>query len=407
MSTEDFKLEKERSVVYEHMRDLKYGCNPHQKPAAIYTFKGEKRAFEVLNGNPGYINLLDAMNAWQLVKELKVGTGMTAAASFKHCSPAGCAVAVPLSTTLKEVYGVAGMTLSNSAVAYLRARQADPKSSFGDFAALSDKVDLQTAMYLKREVSDGIIAPAYDDDALAILKSKKGGNFIVLQADWDYTPPPMEYREVFGVCFAQRRSETQLTAAEHLSNVVTKDNKLPEDVQRDLLVASICLKYTQSNSVGYAIDGQMIGVGAGQQSRVDCVKLAGGKVDIWYLRQHPKVLALQFKDKTSRVAKLNARVEYIENDFTDISREHWEGLFEVVPEELSELEKKTFLKTLSGVSLASDAFFPFPDNIDHCSKRGVSYIAQPGGSVQDKAVTAQCDKYGMVMAMTGVRLFHH
>lgn len=399
--------EKGRTVELDHFRPLKYGCNPHQKPAALYTFKGEKGPFEVLNGNPGYINLLDAMNAWQLVKELKVGTGLPAAASFKHCSPAGCAVAVPLSKTLKDVYGVSGMELSHSAVAYLRARQADPKSSFGDFAALSDKVDAQTATYLKKEVSDGIIASGYDDDALEILKSKKNGNFIILKADPDFKAPEMEYREVYGVTFAQRRNDVQMTIDEHLKNVVTRDNKLPEGAQRDLLVASICLKYTQSNSVGYAMDGQMIGVGAGQQSRVDCVKLAGSKAEIWYLRQHPKVQALKFKEKKGRVTKLNARIEYIENDFTEFSRAAWEAHFEEVPEELTTKEKKEFLATLSGVSLASDAFFPFADNIDQCSKRGVTYIAQPGGSVQDKAVTAAADKYGMVMAHTGVRLFHH
>lgn len=391
---------------YEHVRDLKYGCNPHQKPAMIYGFKGEVRPFEVLNGNPGYINLLDAMNAWQLVKELRAATNLPAACSFKHVSPAGCAVAVPLSPTMKEVYNVAGKELSHSAVAYLRARQADPKSSFGDFSALSDKVDVQTAKFLKAEVSDGIIAADYDEEALKILKTKKSGNFIILKVNPDYVAPEMEYREVYGVCFAQKRNDVQLTA-EHMKNVVTRDDKLSEGVVRDLLVASICLKYTQSNSVGYAIDGQMIGVGAGQQSRVDCVKLAGGKVDIWYLRQHPKVLALKFKEGTKKVQKLNAKIEYIENDFTEHSRAAWEALFDEVPAELTETEKKEFLSTLSGVSLASDAFFPFPDNIDQCSKRGVSYIAQPGGSVQDKAVIAQADKYGMAMAFTGVRLFHH
>jgi len=315
-------------------------------------------------------------------------------------------VAVPLSPTMKEVYNVAGKELSHSAVAYLRARQADPKSSFGDFSALSDKVDVQTAKFLKAEVSDGIIAADYDEEALKILKTKKSGNFIILKVNPDYVAPEMEYREVYGVCFAQKRNDVQLTA-EHMKNVVTRDDKLSEGVVRDLLVASICLKYTQSNSVGYAIDGQMIGVGAGQQSRVDCVKLAGGKVDIWYLRQHPKVLALKFKEGTKKVQKLNAKIEYIENDFTEHSRAAWEALFDEVPAELTETEKKEFLSTLSGVSLASDAFFPFPDNIDQCSKRGVSYIAQPGGSVQDKAVIAQADKYGMAMAFTGVRLFHH
>jgi len=399
--------EPDQVRTYEHVRKIKYGCNPQQKTAAYYNLKGQKCPFEILNGNPGYINLLDAMNAWQLVKELRVATNLPAAASFKHVSPAGCAVAVPLSKTLREVYGVKeGEKLSHSAVAYLRARQADPKSSFGDFAALSDKVDEQTAKFLKREVSDGIIAPDYSPEALAILKTKKGGNYTILKMDPDYTAPEMEYREIFGVGFAQERNHVQLTA-EHMQNVVTKNNKLDEGVVRDLLIASICLKYTQSNSVGYAVDGQMIGVGAGQQSRVDCVKLAGGKVDIWYLRQHPKVMGLKFKEGTKRVQKLNARVDYIENDFTEISKGQFEALFDEVPEELTEKEKKEYLSTLSGISLASDAFFPFPDNIDHCSKRGVSYISQPGGSVQDKAVTAQADKYGMAMCMTGVRMFHH
>lgn len=259
---------------------------------------------------------------------------------------------------------------------------------------------------MKKEVSDGIIAPSFDEDALEILKKKKGGNYIILKADPDYVAPEMEYREVFGLCFAQKRNDVQLTV-EHMKNVVTKDDRLDEGVVRDLLVASIALKYTQSNSVGYAMDGQMLGVGAGQQSRVDCVKLAGAKVNTWYLRQHPKVLAMKFKPKTKLTTKLNARVEYIENDFTEHSRVAWEALFEEVPEELTEQEKKDFLKTLSGVSLSSDAFFPFPDNIDQCSKYGVSYIAQPGGSVQDKIVTEACNKYGMAMAMTGVRLFHH
>jgi len=321
-------------------------------------------------------------------------------------SPAGCAVAVPLTPRLAEVYHVEGQTLSHSAVAYLRARQADPKSSFGDFAALSDLVDEQTSLFIKTEVSDGIIAPAYEEKALEILKGKKSGAFIVLKADPDYQPPTTEFREVYGVCFAQRRNDIQITK-EHLTNIVTRDNKLSDGAIRDLLVASIAIKYTQSNSVAYALDGQLLGVGAGQQSRVDCVKLAGAKVETWYLRQHPKVLGLKFKATTKKVARVNARIEYIENDWTEHSRAEWEALFEEVPEELTEAEKAEFLKTLEGVSLASDAFFPFPDNIDQASRRGVSYIAQAGGSERDKAVTAQADKYGMVMAFTGLRLFHH
>jgi len=301
---------------------------------------------------------------------------------------------------------VEGQALSHSAVAYLRARQADPKSSFGDFAALSDTVDEQTAMFLKTEVSDGIIAPDYEEKALEILRGKKGGNFIVLKADIHYQPPETEFREVFGVCFAQKRNDVLITR-EHLANVVTKDNRLSDGAIRDLLVASIGIKYTQSNSVAYAMDGQLLGVGAGQQSRVDCVKLAGSTVETWYLRQHPKVMGLKFKASTKIVARLNARVEYIENDFTEHSRREWEALFEEVPEELTQAEKAEFMRSLEGVSLASDAFFPFPDNIDQASKRGVSYIAQAGGSEKDKAVIAQADKYGMVMAFTGLRLFHH
>jgi phosphoribosylaminoimidazolecarboxamide formyltransferase/IMP cyclohydrolase len=346
------------------------------------------------------------MNAWQLVKELRIATNLPAAASFKHCSPAGCAVGVPLTPKLAEVYHVEGQTLSHSAVAYLRARQADPKSSFGDFAALSDVVDEQTALFIKTEVSDGIIAPGYEEKALAILKEKKKGAFIVLKADPDYQPPATEFREVYGVCFAQRRNDTQITRA-HLTNIVTRDNQLSEGAIRDLLVATIGIKYTQSNSVAYALDGQLLGVGAGQQSRVDCVKLAGAKVETWYLRQHPKVLGLKFKANTKKVDRVNARIEYIENDWTEHSRAEWESHFEEIPEELTQAEKTEFLKTLEGVSLASDAFFPFPDNIDQASKRGVSYIAQAGGSDRDKLVTAQADKYGMVMAFTGLRLFHH
>jgi len=304
------------------------------------------------------------------------------------------------------VYHVEGQNLSHAAVAYLRARQADPKSSFGDFSALSDPVDEQTATFLKTEVSDGIIAPDFDEKALAILKQKKGGAFIVLKADPTYQPPEMEYREVYGVVFAQKRNDVQITR-EHFTNIVTRDNRLSDSALRDLIVASIGIKYTQSNSVAYAMDGQLLGVGAGQQSRVDCVKLAGSKVETWYLRQHPKVMSLKFKAGTKKVQRLNARVEYIENDFTEHSRAEWEALFEEIPEELTDAEKKEFLKTLEGVSLASDAFFPFPDNIDQASRRGVSYISQAGGSERDKAVIAQADKYGMVMAFTGLRLFHH
>lgn len=393
--------------TYTHIRNLKYGCNPHQKPAAIFSTSDSKgTAFEILNGNPGYINILDAMNAWQLVKELKEALDLPAASSFKHVSPAGAAVGVELSALEREVYGVGDKTLTPAATAYLRAREADPKSSFGDFAALSDKVDEATALIIKIEVSDGIIAPDYDEKALEILKKKKGGAYIILKANLDYVPPPVEYREVYGVCFAQKRNDVKITK-ECMSKVVTKIDKLSDEAIRDMVIATITLKYTQSNSVGYAMNGQMIGVGAGQQSRVDCVKLAGSKVETWYLRQHPKVRNLKFKPKTLKVAKLNARVQFIEGDFTKHSRGAWESLLEEVPADLTSEEKKEFLSTLKGVSLSSDAFFPFPDNIDHASMRGVSYIAQPGGSKLDKQVIETCDEYGMAMSFTDTRLFHH
>jgi len=401
----DFEAVENRE--YSHIRNLKYGCNPQQKPAALFSSPDSQgQAFEVLNGNPGYINILDALNAWQLVKELKEALDMPAAASFKHVSPAGAAVSVELTEIEREIYGVGNKTLTPAATAYLRAREADPKSSFGDFAALSDKVDEATAMIIKTEVSDGIIAPDYEEKALEILKKKKGGNYIILKANMDYVPPSVEYREVYGVCFAQKRNDAKITR-ESMKKVVTKIDKLSDETVRDMVLASITLKYTQSNSVGFAINGQMIGVGAGQQSRVDCVKLAGSKLETWYLRQHPKVRALQFKAKTMKVTKLNTRVQYIEGDFTKHSKQAFESVLEQVPAELTSEEKKEYMSTLKGVTLSSDAFFPFPDNIDHASMRGVSYIAQPGGSVQDKQVTEACDEYGMAMAFTDIRLFHH
>lgn len=392
---------------YTHIRDLKYGCNPHQKPAAIFSSPESKvPAFEVLNGNPGYINLLDAMNAWQLVKELKEALDLPAASSFKHCSPAGAAVYCELTETEREVYAVGKKELTPAATAYLRAREADPKSSFGDFAALSDKVDEATAIIMKSEVSDGIIAPDYDEKALEILKAKKGGGYIILKANLDYVPPDVEYREVYGVAFAQKRNDAKFTR-DSMKQVVTKIDKISDDVVRDMILANITLKYTQSNSVGYAMNGQMLGVGAGQQSRVDCVKLAGGKVETWYLRQHPKVRAMKFKAGTKKVAKLNARIQYIEGDFTKYSKDAWEAQLEEIPAPLTNEEKKEFLSGLKGVTLSSDAFFPFPDNIDHASMRGVSFISQPGGSVQDKLVIQACDEYKMAMTFTGTRLFHH
>ena len=396
--------------VYKPQFPLKYGCNPHQKPAGISSLLNNKLPFDVLNGVPGYINLLDAANAWQLVKELGEATGLAAAASFKHVSPAGAAVAVPLSEVECAAYEVKvedAPKLTPVALAYLRARNADPMCSFGDFAAVSEEVDEATALILKKEVSDGIVAPSYTLKALEILKSKKGGRFIVLKATENFNPGEMEYREVYGMAFSQKRNDVVITK-DHMKNVVTsKKDAVTDDVVRDMIVASICIKYTQSNSVGFTRDGMMVGVGAGQQSRVDCVKLAGRKVRTWYLRQHPKVLALPFKDGVKRQDRVNARVRYIEGDFTPEEKIRWEAQFTSTPEPLTEAEKDEFMSATSGVTISSDAFFPFRDSIDHASKYGVSYIAQPGGSVQDTQVTAACEEYGMSMCLTGVRLFHH
>jgi phosphoribosylaminoimidazolecarboxamide formyltransferase / IMP cyclohydrolase len=395
--------------IYKPEFLLKYGCNPQQSPARIWSRLGHPLPFFIQNGTPGYINLLDAANAWQLVLELKLATGLTAAASFKHVSPAGAAVAVPLSPLECRAYEIstaAASVLTPAAVAYMRARNADPMCSFGDFCAVSDVVDADTALFLKKEVSDGIVAPGYTDEAMQILKSKKGGNFIILEATPNYDPGEIEYREVYGMTFSQKRN-TVLIGKEQMQNVVTDKKDLSDAAIRDLVLASICIKYTQSNSVGFAKDGMMVGVGAGQQSRVDCVKLAGRKVATWYLRQHPKVLDLPFKDGVKRQDRVNARVRYIEGDFTNEERVRWEAQFTSVPEPLTEEEKHAFLLTNSGVALSSDAFFPFRDSIDHASKLGVSYVAQPGGSVQDKGVTEACNDYGMTMAFTGVRLFHH
>lgn len=396
--------------VYKPEYPLKYGCNPHQKPAGISSVLNQKLPFAVLNGVPGYINLLDACNAWQLVKELREATGLASAASFKHCSPAGAAVAVPLSDVECAAYEVtpeAAKVLTPVALAYLRARNADPLCSFGDFAAVSDIVDEATALILKKEVSDGIIAPGYTPEALALLKSKKGGKFIVLEATKDYDPGEIEYREVYGMNFAQKRNNVVITK-DHMSTIATaKKEAVTDSVVRDMIVASICIKYTQSNSVGFAKDGMMVGVGAGQQSRVDCVKLAGNKVKTWYLRQHEKVLALKFKAGVKRQDRVNARVRYIEGDLTPEERIRWEVQFEEVPEPLTTEEKNEFMKKAEGITISSDAFFPFRDSIDHASKYGVSYIVQPGGSVQDPQVTAAAEEYGMAMCFTGVRLFHH
>jgi phosphoribosylaminoimidazolecarboxamide formyltransferase/IMP cyclohydrolase len=391
---------------YQHRLALKYGCNPHQTPAALYMEAGGELPFRVLNGTPGYINLLDALNAWQLVRELRQALGLAAAASFKHVSPAGAAVAVPLGEALARAYACEGKALTPPALAYVRARGADPLSSFGDFAALSDPVDEATAEVLRTEVSDGLIAPDYTPAALEVLRRKKGGAFIVLQAREDYQPPELELKDVYGVTFAQRRNDVQLGPA-HLERVVTRARALPAEAARDLLLAAITVKYTQSNSVGYALDGQMIGVGAGQQSRVDCTRLAGRKAEVWWLRQHPRVLALPFKPAVRRVERTNARVRYIEGDSTPPEYAAWQALFEPVPPPLAAEEKAAWLARLRGVSLASDAFFPFRDSIDQAARRGVSYVVQPGGSVADDEVIRACDEYGMAMALSGVRLFHH
>lgn len=391
---------------YQLAMPLRYGCNPHQRPAACYTIGNNKLPFEVLNGSPGYINLLDALNAWQLVRELKTSLGTAAAASFKHVSPAGAAVAVPLASAVAEAYEAGSRAPSPVSLAYLRARNADPMSSFGDFAAVSETVDVALARILKFEVSDGIIAPDYEPEALEILKGKKGGRFLVLKGDPTLELPKEEWRELHGACLQQKRNDALFTA-NHLENVVTEKKNLPEGAVRDLILASICLKYTQSNSVGFALDGQMVGVGAGQQSRVDCVKLASRKLSLWYLRQHPKVLGLQFKKGSKRQNRVNARVRYIEGDMTPNEYAVWKEQFEVVPEPLTESDKREFLLSLDGVSLSSDAFFPFRDSIDCASQVGVSYVVQAGGSTQDAAVTGACDGYGMTMAMSGLRLFHH
>lgn len=401
-----------QSRAYEPIFTLKYGCNPHQKPSTIYAPLGKRLPFQVVSGTPGYINLLDALNAWQLVRELRLAMNdAPAAASFKHVSPAGVGLGlVPLSEIEAKAYEIADPSqLSPVALAYVRARNADPLCSFGDFVALSHVVDLSTALTLKNEVCDGIIAPGFDADALEILRAKKKGGFIVLAADPTFVPPKDEFREVYGTVFAQGRNDVLFTREEHLRNIVVGGDtaSLSEDAVRDLILASITVKYTQSNSVGYATRGQMIGVGAGQQSRVDCVKLAGRKVRTWYLRQHPKVQALPFKATVKRQERVNARVRYIEGDFTAAELPTFQSLFTEAPVPLTDTEKDAFVATLRGVSLSSDAFFPFRDSIDHASKVGVQFIAQPGGSIADEEVKAACAEYAMTMAFTNLRLFHH
>ena len=386
--------------------ELKYGCNPNQKPARVFMKEGEL-PFTVLNGKPGYINLLDAMNSWQLVQELKEATGMPAAASFKHVSPAGAAVAAPLSELLQKVYFVEGVELSPIATAYIRARGADRMSSYGDFVALSDECDAQTASFLAREVSDGIIAPSYSPEALEILKGKRKGTYLVLQMDKAYEPAELEQKEVFGITFEQKRNTVKLDE-ECLKDIPTLNKVIDEAAKRDLLIALITLKYTQSNSVCYAKDGQAIGIGAGQQSRVHCTRLAGNKADVWHLRQHPKVLALPFKAEVRRPDRDNAIDVYISEEWEDLlETDDWKRVFTEKPEPLTREEKKEYLKGIAGVSLGSDAFFPFGDNVERAHKSGVSYIAQSGGSIRDDNVIETADKYNIAMAFTHIRLFHH
>ncbi len=387
---------------------LKYGCNPNQKPSRIYMDDDRDLPIEVLGGRPGYINFLDAFNGWQLVRELKAATGLPAATSFKHVSPAGAAVGLPLDETLRKIYWVDDMgELSPLACAYARARGADRMSSFGDFIALSDVCDKDTASLIKREVSDGVIAPGFTDEALEILKAKKKGNYCVIKIDENYRPAPLEHKQVFGITFEQGRQELPIDD-ELLSNVVTENKEIPEAAKRDLKIALITLKYTQSNSVCFVKDGQAIGVGAGQQSRVHCTRLAGQKADNWFLRQCPKVLDLQFVDGIRRADRDNAIDVYIGEEYMDVLADGaWEKIFKVKPEVFTREEKRAWLDQMKGVTLGSDAFFPFSDNIERAHKSGVEYIAEPGGSVRDDAVIECCNKYNMAMAFTGIRLFHH
>ena len=387
---------------------LKYGCNPNQKPSRIYMDDDRDLPIEVLSGRPGYINFLDAFTGWQLVRELKAATGLPAATSFKHVSPAGAAVGLPLDETLRKIYWVDDMgELSPLACAYARARGADRMSSFGDFIALSDVCDKDTASLIKREVSDGVIAPGFTDEALEILKAKKKGNYCVIKIDENYRPAPLEHKQVFGITFEQGRQELPIDD-ELLSNVVTENKEIPEAAKRDLKIALITLKYTQSNSVCFVKDGQAIGVGAGQQSRVHCTRLAGQKADNWFLRQCPKVLDLQFVDGIRRADRDNAIDVYIGEEYMDVLADGaWEKIFKVKPEVFTREEKRAWLDQMKGVTLGSDAFFPFSDNIERAHKSGVEYIAEPGGSVRDDAVIECCNKYNMAMAFTGIRLFHH
>ena len=387
---------------------LKYGCNPNQKPSRIYMDDDRDLPIEVLSGRPGYINFLDAFNGWQLVRDLKKATGLPAATSFKHVSPAGAAVGLPLTDTLAKIYWVDDLgELSPLACAYARARGADRMSSFGDFIALSDVCDADTARLIKREVSDGVIAPGYTDEAMELLMQKKKGNYNIIQIDENYVPAEIERKQVFGITFEQGRNELNIDK-DFFSNVVTDVKEIPDAAKIDLAISMITLKYTQSNSVCYVKDGQAIGIGAGQQSRIHCTRLAGQKADNWWLRQNPKVLGLQFKDGIGRADRDNAIDLYIGEDYMDVLADGvWENTFKVKPEVFTREEKRAWLDQLTGVALGSDAFFPFGDNIERAHKSGVTYIAQPGGSVRDDNVIATCNKYGMAMAFTGIRLFHH
>ena len=388
--------------------ELKYGCNPNQKPSRIFMENGKDLPIEVLNGKPGYINFMDAFNGWQLVKELKAATGYPAATSFKHVSPAGAAIGLPLTETLARIYWVDDLgELSPLACAYARARGADRMSSYGDFIALSDKCDVSTARIIQREVSDGVIAPDYEPEALEILKSKRKGTYNIIKIDESYTPEPIERKQVYGITFEQGRNELVIND-ELFANRPTKNKEIPESAIHDLAIAMITLKYTQSNSVAYACGGQAIGIGAGQQSRIHCTRLAGTKADNWYLRQSPTVMNLQFVDDIRRADRDNAIDLYIGEDYMDVLAEgEWQRIFKVKPEVFTREKKREWLDTMKGVALGSDAFFPFGDNIERAHKSGVEFIAQPGGSIRDGNVIETCDKYGIAMAFTGIRLFHH
>ena len=388
--------------------ELKYGCNPNQKPSSIFMRNEQDLPITVLNGKPGYINFMDALNSWQLVRELKQATGLPSAASFKHVSPAGAAVGLPLSDVERQIYFVEQEgELSSIACAYIRARGADRMCSYGDWAALSDICDADTARYLAPEVSDGVIAPGYTEEALEILKTKKKGNYNVVQIDPDYVPEEQEYKDVFGVTFRQGRNNFKIDE-ELLSNIVTENKELPQQAKIDMIVSLITLKYTQSNSVCYVKNGQAIGVGAGQQSRIHCTRLAGQKADTWYLRQHPKVLGLQFVDGIRRPDRDNTIDVYLSDEYEDVLRDGtWQTLFKVKPEVLTAEEKKAWIATQTGVTVGSDAFFPFGDNVERAKKSGVQYIAEPGGSIRDDHVIDTCNRYGIVMSFTGMRLFHH